>query len=90
MTKTVLIVEDETDILHLIEWHLKAEDYSVLTAQNGIKGLDKAMEQLPDLIILDLMLPGMDGLEICKALKRNPKTERIPIVMLTAKGEKWT
>jgi two-component system phosphate regulon response regulator PhoB len=87
MTKTVLIVEDETDILHLIEWHLKAEDYSVLTAQNGIKGLDKAMEQLPDLIILDLMLPGMDGLEICKALKRNPKTERIPIVMLTAKGE---
>ncbi len=87
MTKTVLIVEDETDILHLIEWHLKAEGYTVLTARSGIKGLDQATEQCPDLIVLDLMLPGMDGLEICKALKRNPKTENIPIIMLTAKGE---
>lgn len=86
-TKTILIVEDETDILHLVEWHLRAEEFSILTAQNGIKGLDLAMEQLPDLIVLDLMLPGMDGLEICKALKRNPKTENIPVVMLTAKGE---
>lgn len=87
MTKTILIVEDETDILHLVEWHLRAEDYAILTAQNGIKGLDLAIEQQPDLIVLDLMLPGMDGLEVCKALKRNPKTENIPVVMLTAKGE---
>lgn len=87
MTKTVLVVEDETDILNLIEWHLRAEKYSVLAAQDGIKGLALAVEQLPDLIVLDLMLPGMDGLQICKALKKNSKTENIPIIMLTAKGE---
>ncbi len=87
MTKTILIVEDEKDILNLIEWHLRAEEYSVLKADDGIQGLNLAVEQLPDLIILDLMLPGMDGLQICKALKKNPKTENIPVVMLTAKGE---
>jgi phosphate regulon transcriptional regulator PhoB len=87
MTRTILIVEDETDILNLIEWHLRAEKYTVLTAKDGVKGLDTAIKQLPDLIVLDLMLPGMDGLEICKALKRNPKTEHIPVIMLTAKGE---
>ena len=87
MTRTILIVEDETDILNLIEWHLRAEKYTVLTASDGLKGLDTAIKQLPDLIVLDLMLPGMDGLEICKTLKRNPKTEHIPVIMLTAKGE---
>lgn len=87
MTKTILVVEDEKDILNLIEWHLQAEEYSVLKAKDGIKGLNLAVEQLPDLIILDLMLPGMDGLQICKALKKNQKTENIPVVMLTAKGE---
>lgn len=87
MTKTILVVEDETDILHLVEYHLKAEDYAVLTAQDGIKALDLAIEQLPALIVLDLMLPGLDGLEVCKALKQNSKTKNIPIVMLTAKGE---
>jgi len=87
MTRTILIVEDETDILNLIEWHLRTEKYTVLTAKDGIKGLDAAIRQLPDLIVLDLMLPGMDGLEVCKALKRNPKTEHIPVIMLTAKGE---
>lgn len=87
MTKTILIVEDEKDILNLIEWHLRAEEYSVLKADDGIKGLDLAVEYLPDLIVLDLMLPGMDGLNVCKALKKNPKTENIPVIMLTAKGE---
>ncbi|MFZ2632512.1 MAG: response regulator transcription factor [Desulfosalsimonadaceae bacterium] len=87
MTRTILIVEDETDILNLIEWYLRAENYTVLTATDGIKGLETAIKQLPDLIVLDLMLPGMDGLEICKTLKRNPKTEHIQVIMLTAKGE---
>ena len=87
MTRTILIVEDETDILNLIEWHLRSEKYTVLTATDGVKGLDTAIKQLPDLIVLDLMLPGMDGLEVCKVLKRNPKTEHIPVIMLTAKGE---
>ena len=87
MTKTILVVEDEKDILNLIEWHLRAEAYSVLKADDGIKALGLAVEHLPDLIVLDLMLPGMDGLDICKALKKNPKTENIPVVMLTARGE---
>nr|MDA8404159.1 response regulator [Desulfobacteraceae bacterium] len=87
MTRTILIVEDETDILNLIEWHLRAEKYTVLTAADGLNGLETAIRRLPDLIVLDLMLPGMDGLEICKTLKRNPKTGHIPVIMLTAKGE---
>ena len=87
MTKTILIVEDEKDILNLIEWHLRAEEYEVVKADDGIKGLELATKNLPDLIVLDLMLPGMDGLQVCKTLKKNPKTENIPIVMLTAKGE---
>lgn len=87
MTRTILIIEDETDILNLIEWHLRAESHTVITAADGAKGLDMAVKRLPDLIVLDLMLPGMDGLEVCKALKRNPKTEAIPVIMLTARGE---
>jgi len=87
MTKMILIVEDDLDIVNLIKLHLADEDYTLLTTQNGQKGLDLAMEQLPDLIVLDLMLPGSDGLDICERLKNNPKTENIPIVMLTAKGE---
>lgn len=85
--KQILVIEDDFDILNLVDWHLRSEGFSVRTAQDGGKGLEAAIEHLPDLIILDLMLPGMDGLEICKSLKRNPKTEKIPVVMLTAKGE---
>jgi len=87
MTKSILIVEDETDIMKLIDWHLRAEGYSTYTAADGNKGLDMAEEKAPDLILLDLILPGMDGLEVCKSLKRNSKTQDIPVVMLTAKGE---
>lgn len=87
MTKSILIVEDEADILQLIDWHLRSEGYTTYTATDGNKGLDKAEEKTPDLILLDLILPGMDGLEVCKSLKRNSKTQNIPVVMLTAKGE---
>ncbi len=85
--KKILIVEDESDILHLIDWHLQAEGYATITAKDGAKGLSKAIEELPDMILLDIMIPGMDGFQVCKALKKNPKTEKIPVVMLTAKGE---
>jgi len=85
--KQILVIEDDFDILNLVDWHLRSEGFSVRTAQDGVKGLEAATEHLPDLMILDLMLPGMDGLEVCKALKRNPKTDKIPVVMLTAKGE---
>jgi len=87
MTKSILIVEDEADIMKLIDWHLRAEGYSTYTAVDGNKGLDLAEEKSPDLVLLDLILPGMDGLEVCKSLKRNSKTQDIPVVMLTAKGE---
>ena len=87
MTKSILIVEDEADILQLIDWHLRSEGYTTYTATDGNKGLDKAEAKIPDLILLDLILPGMDGLEVCKSLKKNSKTQNIPVVMLTAKGE---
>ena len=87
MTKSILIIEDEADILQLIDWHLRSEGYTTYTATDGNKGLDKAEAKIPDLILLDLILPGMDGLEVCKSLKKNSKTQNIPVVMLTAKGE---
>src|SRR6056297_1691882 len=87
MTKSILIVEDETDIMKLIDWHLQSEGYLTFNAPEGAKGLDIAEKKNPDLIVLDLILPGMDGLEVCKSLKRNSKTQHIPVVMLTARGE---
>lgn len=83
----ILVVEDDKDILNLVAWHLKAADYEVLKAEDGVSGLDMATREKPDLIVLDLMLPGMDGLDVCKALKRHHGTASIPIIMLTARGE---
>lgn len=85
--KTILIVEDERDLLDLITFNLEKEGYRVEKALDGPAGLEAARRTLPDLIILDLMLPGMMGTEICKILKKTEKTARIPVVMLTAKGE---
>jgi two-component system phosphate regulon response regulator PhoB len=87
MSKAILIVEDESDIMDLIDWHLNAEGYTTYKATDGPEGIEAAEDRLPDLILLDLILPGMDGLEVCKSLQRNPKTKDIPVVMLTAKGE---
>ncbi|MFO7761080.1 MAG: response regulator transcription factor [Desulfobia sp.] len=87
MIKSILIVEDEADIIKLIDWHLCSEGYSTYIASDGVKGLEIAEKKKPDLILLDLILPGMDGLEVCKSLKRNSKTQEIPVIMLTAKGE---
>lgn len=83
----ILIIEDEEDVIELIRYNLAKEGYQVLSAVSGEKGLDIALESRPSLILLDLMLPGLDGLEICRILKKNPKTENIPIIMVTAKGE---
>ncbi|NIQ92362.1 MAG: response regulator transcription factor [Deltaproteobacteria bacterium] len=88
MTKTtILVVEDERDILQLIAHNLKSADFDVLTAQEGYEALSVAKNHLPQLIILDLMLPGLDGFEVCKELKRSPVTKDIPVLMLTARGE---
>lgn len=84
---TILIVDDEEDIRELVELNLAQVGYKVLSCETGEQALETAAYKLPDLIILDLMLPGIDGLEVCKKLKSNIKTENIPIVMLTAKGE---
>jgi two-component system phosphate regulon response regulator PhoB len=88
MTKTtILVVEDELDILQLIAHNLKSADFDVLTAQEGYEALSVAKNHLPQLIILDLMIPGLDGFEVCKELKRSPVTKDIPVIMLTARGE---
>ncbi len=84
---TILIVEDEEDILELVHYNLVREGYHVFGVTSGEDGLNKARSDLPDLVVLDLMLPGVDGLEVCKLLKQDPKTRHIPVVMLTAKGE---
>jgi len=85
--ETILIVEDEADIQELIRYTLKREGYVVEAADSGEKGLDLARQKKVDLILLDLMLPTIDGLEVCKLLKGNEATAAIPIIMLTAKGE---
>jgi two-component system alkaline phosphatase synthesis response regulator PhoP len=83
----VLIIEDHRDVVELVRHYLEKESYSLESAEDGVSGIEKALNYKPDLIILDLMLPELDGLEVCKELKSNPKTSSIPIIMLTAKGE---
>ena len=85
--KRVLVVDDEPDIRELVQHHLEIEGFEVLSAPDGEKGLFLIQNELPDLIILDLMLPGIDGLEVCRNLNNIESTSDIPIIMLTAKGE---
>jgi two-component system, OmpR family, phosphate regulon response regulator PhoB len=85
--KTVLIIEDEKDLAELVAFNLEKEGFRPLIASDGVMGLEKARANSPDLILLDLMLPGMPGTELCKALKSSDKTSRIPVIMLTARGE---
>lgn len=83
----ILVVDDEEDILELVRFNLEREGYSVTCTHSGENAIQIAAKELPDLVVLDLMLPGVDGLEVAKFLKNNPETRGIPIVMLTAKGE---
>ena len=83
----ILVVDDEEDILELVRYHLAREGYQVGMAGTGEEAMKKVKLDPFDLILLDLMLPGLDGLEVAKALKNDPKTKTIPIIMLTAKGE---
>jgi two-component system, OmpR family, alkaline phosphatase synthesis response regulator PhoP len=83
----VLVVDDEEDILELIKFNLVREGYKVFTADNGEKALKIATSEIPDMIILDLMLPGIDGLEVSRILKSRTNTKSIPIIMLSAKGD---
>lgn len=83
----ILVVDDENDILELVRYNLETKGYQISLAMTGEEAIESAKSSKPDLIILDLMLPGIDGLEVCRNLKSEPETKKIPIIMLTAKGE---
>ncbi len=85
--KQIFVVEDEKDLVDLLTYNLEKDGYRVLSEMDGETALKKIPEKMPDLVLLDLMLPKTDGLTVCKTLKGNPKTSHIPVVMLTAKGE---
>ena len=87
MAATVLIVDDEKDLVELVKYHLEKEGLKCLEARDGETALQMARERTPDLMVLDLMLPGVDGLEVCRKLRKDPKTSSIAIIMLTAKAE---
>jgi DNA-binding response OmpR family regulator len=85
--KRVLVVEDDPDIVELITHYLQDEDFAVETSGDGREALERLQTSPFDLLILDLQLPGMDGLSLCAALRREPRTESLPIIMLTARGD---
>lgn len=85
--KQIFVVEDEKDLVELLTYNLEKDGYRVLAEMDGETALKKIPDKMPDLVLLDLMLPKVDGLTVCKTLKANPKTSHIPVVMLTAKGE---
>jgi len=87
MGKRILIIEDEKDIRELLQLYLKREGYDVHIAKDGETGLRKASQERFDLVLLDLMLPQLDGLEICRSLRSRPQTAGLPIIMITAKAE---
>ena len=84
---TILIIEDEPDISELIEYNLSQSGYSILVSNNGEKGIENARKHLPDLILLDLMLPGIHGIDVCRILKNDKDTSSVSIIMLTALGQ---
>lgn len=85
--KTILVIEDEQDLAELVAFNLENEGYLTIIALDSTSGLKQAQTKLPDLLLLDLMLPGISGIDICKLLKGNEKTAEIPIIMLTARGD---
>jgi two-component system, OmpR family, phosphate regulon response regulator PhoB len=85
--KTILIIEDEKDLAELVAWNLEKEGYRAVTAHDGPAGIEAAGREAPDLILLDLMLPGIMGTEVCRILKKQERTAATPVMMLTAKGE---
>ena len=82
----ILVVDDEIYIVHILDFSLGIEGYEVMTALDGEQALAKVAQDKPDLIVLDIMMPKLDGYETCKALKSNPETKNIPVILLSAKG----
>jgi DNA-binding response OmpR family regulator len=84
VNSTVLVVDDERDFAELMQFRLQEKGYRVVLADNGLTAIDQARRLLPDLILLDLMMPGLDGFSVCENLRRHPSTRSIPVIMLTA------
>lgn len=89
-TAKILIVDDEPDILEFLKYNLEKEEYNVFTARNGMEGIKKAEEVMPDLIILDIMMPKMDGVEVCRYLRAKPEFDKTAITFLTAREEDYS
>lgn len=87
MVSKILVIEDDPAISRLVDYSLRHEGYEVITATNGLEGVKKAHSEAPDLVILDVMLPGLDGFEICNRLKSEPETASILILMFSAKAQ---
>ena len=85
--RKIVVIEDEPDILEVIVYNLSREGFAVVSASNGDEGLRTIVREAPDLVLLDLLLPGIDGIELCRKLKMDPVTQRVPIIMVSAKGE---
>jgi two-component system alkaline phosphatase synthesis response regulator PhoP len=86
----ILLVDDEPDILEIVGYNLTSEGYQVITAENGLEAVKKAKKELPNLIILDVMMPEMDGIEACELIRKNPDLQNTLIVFLTARGEDYS
>lgn len=87
---TILLVDDEPDILEILSYNLSSEGYEIITAKNGVEGVSKAKKKQPDLIILDVMMPEMDGIEACEIMRKTPGLENTVITFLTARGEDYS
>ncbi|WP_138431136.1 response regulator transcription factor [Fodinibius saliphilus] len=88
--QTILVVDDEQDLLDLIEYNLQKEGFNVLKAENGLEGIEMAREHNPDLMLLDIMMPKMDGLEVVEKIREDKEVSHIPIIFLTARGDEKT
>ena len=89
MEKTILVVDDEQDILDLVVYNLEQEGYKTISADDGEEAIEKAVAASPDLIILDIMLPGKDGLEVLREIRKHPNAQNIPVIFLTAKDSEF-
>lgn len=86
--KKILIADDRPEVVELVRVTLESGDYQIFEACNGKEALEKIRKEKPDLVLLDVIMPKMDGFEVCRKLKKDPGTQKIPIIMLTAKGQK--
>jgi CheY-like chemotaxis protein len=87
MAKKILLVDDSATVLMMERMILAAERFEIVTASNGLEGQEKAKRELPDLILMDIVMPHVNGLEACKALREDPATRHIPIILVTTRGE---